>query len=165
MSEPVGPPMSQAPPASITRPSPPPGPPLNRFQRAVFKMLIGLLWLVRKLPDKPLYRAAFAIGAGTYLLMPERRDRVRDNLQRVCDWLVANDMATPTVARAARDRRGLDRMVRATFGHWVVTYAEAALSRTWRGTCDWTGSARARCRCARSSSGLASRSVTRPTTR
>lgn len=133
MPEPTGPPMPQAPPETITRPSPPPGPPLNRFQRVVFKMLIGLLWLVRKLPDKPLYRAAFAIGAGTYLLMPERRERVRDNLQRVCDWLVDNDMATPTVARAARDRRSLDRMVRATFGHWVVTYAEAALGPRYSG--------------------------------
>ena len=34
--------------------------------------------------------AAFAIGAGLYLLLPERRRLVRSNLQRVVDWLVAN---------------------------------------------------------------------------
>jgi KDO2-lipid IV(A) lauroyltransferase len=94
----------------------------------VFKTLMGGLWLARKLPDKPLYRAAFAIGAGLYLLMPERRELVRQNLRRVVTWLAENDMANPRVARAARDRVALDRMVRATFGNWVVTYAEAALA-------------------------------------
>jgi len=121
------------PPAAITVPVPPPGRPLNLFERVVFKMLIGGLWLARKLPDKPLYRAAFAIGAGIYLLLPDRRERVRRNLQRVCDWLVANDMASPRVARAARDRVALERMVRAAFGHWVVTYAEAALGPRYSG--------------------------------
>jgi lauroyl/myristoyl acyltransferase len=122
------------PPAAITDPVPPPGRPLNAFERVAFKMLIGGLWLARKLPDKPLYRAAFAIGAGIYLLLPDRRERVRRNLQRVCDWLVTNDMASPRVAKAARDRVALDRMVRAAFGHWVVTYAEAALGPSYSGT-------------------------------
>jgi len=117
----------EQPPESVTEPTPPPGPPLNRFQRIIFRLLILGLWLLRKLPDKPLYRGAFAIGAGLYLLLPERRTRVRDNLRRVVEWLAANDMASPRVAGAARDRAALDRMVRAAFGHWVVTYAEAAL--------------------------------------
>ena len=85
------------------------------------------LWTARRLPDKPLYRAAFAIGAGLYLLLPERRRLVRANLRHVVDWLVANGQATPRVARAAHDPRSLDRLVRDTFAHWVVTYAEAAL--------------------------------------
>ena len=120
-------PEPEAPPKAITDTTPPPGPPLNSLERVAFKTLIAGLWLVRKLPDKPLYRAAFAIGAGLSLLLPERRALVRSNLQRVCEWLVVNDMASPRVVRAARDDDSLDRMVRATFGHWVVTYAEAAL--------------------------------------
>ena len=91
------------------------------------------LWLGRRLPDRPLYRAAFAIGAGLYLLLPERRRLVRSNLRRVVDWLVANDLATPRVRRAARDERSLDRLVRDCFGHWVVTYAEAALGPRYSG--------------------------------
>ncbi len=95
-------------------------------------MMLGL-WAARRLPDKPLYRAAFAIGAGLYLLLPERRRLVRSNLERVVRSLVASGQATPRVARAARDERSLDRLVRDTFGHWVVTYAEAALGPRYSG--------------------------------
>jgi lauroyl/myristoyl acyltransferase len=126
-------PLIEAPPQAIAAPTPPPGPSLNLFQKIIFRTLMFGLWLARKLPDKPLYRAAFAIGAGLYLLLPERRELVRSNLKRVCDWLVANDQATPRVARAAADPRSLDRLVRATFGHWVVTYAEAALGPSYSG--------------------------------
>jgi KDO2-lipid IV(A) lauroyltransferase len=89
--------------------------------------------VARKLPDKPLYRVAFAIGAGLYLLMPDRRRLVRANLERVVQWLAATGQASPRVALAAREPRALDRLVRATFGHWVVTYAEAALGPRYSG--------------------------------
>ncbi len=112
---------------------PAPGPPLDFFQRVIFRMLMLALWAGRKLPDKPLYRSAFAVGAGIYLLMPERRRLVRSNLRRVVDWLVANDMATPRVRRAAADERSLDRLVRDCFGHWVVTYLEAAIGPRYSG--------------------------------
>jgi KDO2-lipid IV(A) lauroyltransferase len=95
--------------------------------------MLGLLWLVRRLPDKPIYRVAYAVGAGLYLLQPERRALVRSNLRRVCGWLVDHDMASPRVARAATDPRALERMVRATFGHWMVTYAEGALGPRYSG--------------------------------
>ena len=108
--------------------TPPAGPPLDAFEKVVFKTLMFGLWLGRRLPDRPLYRAAFAIGAGLYLLLPQRRDLVRSNLKRVVDWLVENDQASPRVRRAAADRRSLDRLVRDCFGHWIVTYAEAALA-------------------------------------
>ena len=111
----------------------PPAPPLSLAQSMAFRALLGVLWVVRRLPDKPLYRIAFAIGAGLSLLMPERRGQVRRNLERVCAWLVANDMAVPRVAAAARDPRALDRLVRATFGHWAVGYAEAALGPRYSG--------------------------------
>jgi lauroyl/myristoyl acyltransferase len=102
-------------------------PPLSAVQKVIFRALMLGLWLGRRLPDRPLYRAAFAIGAGLYLLLPERRRLVRSNLVRVVDWLVQTDLATPRVRRAATDSRALDHMVRDCFGHWVVTYAEAAL--------------------------------------
>jgi len=103
-------------------------PPLGVAQRLAFRALLATLGLARRLPDRPIYRAAFAFGAGLSLLMPARRRQVRRNLQRVCDWLVASDMASPRVAAAANDRRAMDRLVRATFGHWLVTYAEGAMA-------------------------------------
>jgi lauroyl/myristoyl acyltransferase len=121
------------PPAAGSQPTPPPGPPLNLLQKAVFGLLIAALWAARRLPDKPLYRAAFAIGSGLCLLLPERRRLVRANLKRVVEWLVAEGSASPRVARAARDPRSLDRLVRDTFGHWVVSYAEAALGPRYSG--------------------------------
>ena len=88
-------PVSKQPPEAMAEPTPSPAPPLDLFGRLVFRLLVGLLWLARRLPDKPLYRAAFAIGAGVYLLMPERRDLVRSNLQRVCTWLVEQRHGQP----------------------------------------------------------------------
>jgi phosphatidylinositol dimannoside acyltransferase len=108
-------------------------PPLSLLQRLAFRILLTVLWVARRLPDKPIYRSAFAVGAGLSLLLPARRRQVRQNLARVCAWLVANDMAIPRVAAAARDPRALERMVRDTFGHWVVTYAEAALGPRYSG--------------------------------
>lgn len=119
--------------AAITTGTLPSGPRLDRRQRVLFRLMMLGLWVARRLPDKPLYRAAFAIGAGLSLLLPERRRLVRANLERVVDWLVAHDMASPRVARAAREPRALDKLVRATFGHWVVTYAEAALGPRYSG--------------------------------
>lgn len=131
--------MSTAPPAlprALPRalsPHLPPAPPLSPLQRLGFRILLGVLGVARQLPDKPIYRIAFAVGAGLSLLMPARRRQVHRNLERVCAWLVANDMASPRVAAAARDRQALERMVRASFGHWVVTYAEAALGPRYSG--------------------------------
>jgi phosphatidylinositol dimannoside acyltransferase len=120
-------------PARAGTPAAPAPVPLSLPQRTVLGLLVSGLWLVRKLPDKPLYRAAYALGAGLFLLLPERRARVRRNLERVCRWLVENDLASSRVARAARDRKALDAMVRAAFGHWAVTYAEAALGPRYSG--------------------------------
>jgi len=105
----------------------PAGPALSRGEAAAFGLLLAVLRLARRLPDKPLYRFAYTLGAGLYLVMPSRRDQVRSNLRRVCRWLVAQDRAVPRVARAARNEASLERLVRAAFGHWAVGYAEAAL--------------------------------------
>ena len=133
MAEPERQPLVVSPPESISQPTPPPGPPLNLFQGVIFRAMMLALWLGRRLPDRPLYRSAFAIGAGIYLLLPGRRRLVKSNLRRVVDWLVANDMATPRVRRAATDERALERLVRDCFGHWVVTYLEAAIGPRYSG--------------------------------
>jgi KDO2-lipid IV(A) lauroyltransferase len=89
---------------------------------------MAAIGMAQRLPDRLVYRVAYAVGAGLSLVLPERRRRVRRNLERVCRWLVAERMASPRVAAAAHDGRALDRLVRATFGHWLVTYAEAAMA-------------------------------------
>jgi lauroyl/myristoyl acyltransferase len=111
----------------------PPAPTLSGAQRVVFRVLLGALWLARRLPDRPIYRVAYVLGAGLSLLMPARRAQVRQNLERVCAWLVANDMAVPKVRAATRHPRAMDRLVRETFGHWMVGYAEAALGPRYSG--------------------------------
>ena len=101
---------------------------LGLLGRGAFALLVALLRLLQRLPDRPIYRVGHAIGAGLYLVMPSRRALVRANLERTCRWLVGEDLATPRVAAAAADPRRLDAMVRAAFGHWIVTYIEAALA-------------------------------------
>ena len=81
-------------------------------------------WLACRLPDRPLHRLFHALGAVSYLAQPTRRDLVRRNLTRICSWLVAEGRATPRVARAARDPRAMDRLVRDAFGHHARYYLE-----------------------------------------
>lgn len=100
---------------------------LSSRQRVAFQMLLLLLALARRLPDKPLYRAAYLVGTGLSLAMPARRAQVRANLDRICGWMVSQGRADARIARAARDAGAMDRLVRAAFGHWVVGYVEAAL--------------------------------------
>ena len=101
---------------------------LGPVGRIAFRALVASLHILQRLPDRPFYRAAHALGAGLYLAMPARRALVRANLDRTCRWLVEQDMATPHVAAAVTDPGHLDRMVRSAFGHWIVTYVEAALA-------------------------------------
>jgi KDO2-lipid IV(A) lauroyltransferase len=90
--------------------------------------LLAGLALLRRLPDRPVYRAAYTLGAGCSLVMPRRRARTRANLERVCRWLDQQGRASPRVAAAVRDPRALDRLVRASFGHWLLGYAESAMA-------------------------------------
>lgn len=104
------------------------GPELGLGEALALRLILLLLAVAQRLPDRPIYRIAFAVGSGLSLLMPARRALARRNLARVCRWLDATGTATPRVRAAARDGRVLDRLVRATFGHWVVSYVEAALA-------------------------------------
>lgn len=91
------------------------------------RLLILAAAVLRRLPDAPLHRIAYALGGVLYRVQPTRRRLVRANLERVCTWLLDNDMAGPSAAAAARDGRALDRMVRAAFGHYLRGYLESAI--------------------------------------
>ncbi|HEY8168287.1 MAG: lysophospholipid acyltransferase family protein [Candidatus Limnocylindrales bacterium] len=93
-------------------------------QRGKLAALRAVTWLACHLPERPLHRCFAAIGAALYLVDGTRRDLARRNLTRICAWLVAEGRATPRVARAARDRRAMDRLVRSAFSHHARYYLE-----------------------------------------
>lgn len=100
--------------------------PGQRLRAAVLSAGVAVL---RSLPDTFVYRAAYALGAGLSIAMPERRALVKANLRQTCRGLVALGLASDRVARAAADDgRALDRLTRAAFAHWAVSYAESALT-------------------------------------
>lgn len=83
--------------------------------------------LLRALPDRLVFQAAYTAGTGLSLVMAERRAEVRSNLRQVCLGLVDARLASQRVRRAATDERALERMVRRSFGNWVQGYAESAV--------------------------------------
>lgn len=95
--------------------------------RLMTSLLIGATAVLRHLPDGLLHRAADLLGGVLYRVQPRRRRLVRDNLARVCRWLVEHDMAGPAAAAAASEGRALDRLVRAAFGHYMRGYLESAI--------------------------------------
>jgi len=91
---------------------------------------LGLLSaILGRLPPAPLQRLAHAGGGLLYRVQPARRELVRANLRRVCAYLAEQRLvgASSAPARAARDERALDRLVRAAFGHYLRSYLETAL--------------------------------------
>lgn len=96
-------------------------------QRLTYAGLRAGVALLRALPDRLVFQAAFTAGSGLSVVMSERRALVRTNLRQVCRGLVAAGLASDRVRRAATDERALDRMVRRSFGHWVQGYAESAV--------------------------------------
>jgi KDO2-lipid IV(A) lauroyltransferase len=95
-------------------------------QRVTARAMLSGVWLLQRLPEGLVYRAAFGAGVVLSTLLRSRRRLLRRNLERVVRWLDANGMANERTRRAAHDPRALDGMVRAAFGHWVLTYAETA---------------------------------------
>ncbi len=91
------------------------------------RLLAALAAVLRRLPDRPLHRAAHLVGGLLYRIQPKRRRLVRANLLRVCQYLVEHDLAGPLAAAAASDGRALDRLVRDAFGHYVRSYLELAI--------------------------------------
>jgi KDO2-lipid IV(A) lauroyltransferase len=91
------------------------------------RLLILGATLLRYVPTGLSHRIAYALGVLLYRTQPARRRLVRANLERVVTWLAAHDMASPTVAAAARDGKALDRLTRASFGHYLRGYLESAI--------------------------------------
>lgn len=106
--------------AAMARPRP--------MQYVVAWTASGLSSLFQRLPDRPLHRLAAVAGVVLYLSWRRRRRLVRGNLRLICRWLDANGRATPTVARAARSRIALERLVMGGFGHYMRYYIEVALA-------------------------------------
>jgi KDO2-lipid IV(A) lauroyltransferase len=90
------------------------------------RALIAASWLACRLPEKPLVWLADLAGAGWYRLAPRRAAQARRNLARVCQALDAVGQGPPSVRAAARDRRALERLVRAAFRHGARYYLEVA---------------------------------------
>jgi len=86
--------------------------------------------LVCRLPEALLHRLFDLLGAGHYLVARRRRELARKNLARVCGWLTERGMATPRVARAARDQRALEGLVRDAFRHHARYYLEVMRTTT-----------------------------------
>lgn len=95
----------------------------GRLRVALLGALAGVAGLI---PDRVLHPLAQRAGVVLYLAQPRRRQLVRDNLQRVCAYLAAQDLANPATVAAAHDRRALERLVRAAFGHYLRGYLEGA---------------------------------------
>ncbi len=91
------------------------------------RVLIGATRLLQHVPIGFSQRVAYALGGVLYRTQSGRRRLVRANLERVCTWLVAHDMANPQTAAAASDPHQMDRLVRAAFGHYVRGYLESAV--------------------------------------
>jgi phosphatidylinositol dimannoside acyltransferase len=97
------------------------------------RLLAGLAWILHRLPDRALHRAAHALGGALHMTQPRRRRLVRENLERVCRWLAAEGLANPASAAAAADRGALDRLVRDAFGHYARTYLESLILERYAG--------------------------------
>lgn len=96
--------------------------------RLTGRVLGSTATLLQHLPDRQLHRVAHMLGAGLYRAQPARRELVRSNLRRVCQWLAGQGLGGARVARAATDERALERLVRASFGHYVRSYLEGAIA-------------------------------------
>ena len=107
-----------------------PSPDATGGQRLAAALAAGASWLACRLPEGMLCRLFDLLGAGHYLVNRRRRELARRHLARVCGWLTERGMAAPHVARAARDPRALERMVRDAFRHHARYYLEVMRTTT-----------------------------------
>ncbi len=90
------------------------------------RLLIAGSWLLCRLPERPLIRAAELAGGLWYRLAPERAAQARRNLRRVAQDLAASGLGSAAVHAAATDARVLERLVRRAFRHLALYYLEVA---------------------------------------
>jgi KDO2-lipid IV(A) lauroyltransferase len=94
------------------------------------RALRGGAALVSWLPARVASGLADVAGDGWYRLAPARAEQGRRNLRRVVTWLVANDLASERVRRAAGDPKALERLLRAAFRQTAHYYLEVACTST-----------------------------------
>jgi KDO2-lipid IV(A) lauroyltransferase len=95
-------------------------------QRVRGRLLAGLSWLVRVLPEGPVDGLAGVIGSLWYRLAGERASLARRNLQRVVRYLAEEGLGSERVQAAARDGGDLERLLRATFRETARYYLDVA---------------------------------------
>jgi KDO2-lipid IV(A) lauroyltransferase len=95
-------------------------------QRAVAAVVSGVSWLACRLPEGPLLELAGLTGELWYRLDRRRAAQARRNLRRVAEWMTAEGVAPARVQAASRDRRALERLVRAAFRHYATYYLDVA---------------------------------------
>jgi phosphatidylinositol dimannoside acyltransferase len=90
------------------------------------RLLLAMSWLACRLPEGPLLRLAEFAGDLWYRLAPDRADRARRNLRRVCQSLAASGRGSARAQAAATDSKALERLVRSAFRHAARYYVEVA---------------------------------------
>jgi KDO2-lipid IV(A) lauroyltransferase len=88
-------------------------------QRARYGLLVAALWVLCRLPERPLLVAADALGGLWYRVGGRRREQARRNLARVTRWMAERGVGSARGQAAGRDARALDRLVRDAFRHSV----------------------------------------------
>jgi KDO2-lipid IV(A) lauroyltransferase len=90
------------------------------------RLLIAGSWILCRLPEGPLIRAAELLGDAWYRAAPERAAQARRNLRRVAEALAASGRGPAAVHAAATDARALEGLVRRAFRHGALYYLEVA---------------------------------------
>ena len=91
-------------------------------------LLDALVWLAPRVPRGLLVAGASLAGEIRYRVDRRAAAQARRNFQRVATWLAAEDLGPPSARAAARNRRALERLVRAAFRHHARYYLEMVLA-------------------------------------
>ncbi len=88
------------------------------------RLILGVAWVVARLPERPLVAFANAAGAVWYRVAPATAAQARANLHRVCIGLDAQGRGSALVRSAATDPAALEQLVRGLFRHAARYYLE-----------------------------------------
>jgi lauroyl/myristoyl acyltransferase len=96
---------------------------------------IGALKVILHFPERPIWVLADVAGNLSYHLSSGRRNRARQNLRRVLEWMVANNRGAESYRAAASDPKALEALVRSAFrnhAHYSLELARApTFTRRW----------------------------------
>lgn len=101
-------------------------------QRVRARAVAAAAALLTALPTPVADALADAVGELTYRVSPGRAALARQNLRRVVSWLDANGLGSAGVRAAAAEPAALERLVHATFRHYVRAYVDVLRTRRLR---------------------------------